>query len=109
MPASRSFFRWWETVGCERSKSGHELADADLAGVLSQHVDELHPHRIAERLCDLGHPLGVLALDVGIDDGLAAGLALGALLSSGRSSRSTGIYLHISIEMTFVNGLALRA
>ena len=31
----------------------HQLADADLAGVLSKHVDELQPDRIAERLGDL--------------------------------------------------------
>ena len=58
----------------------HELADADLARVLSQHVDELHPHRIAERLRHPGHALGVLALDVGIHNGLAAGRAVGTLL-----------------------------
>ena len=57
-----------------------ELADADLAGVLAQHVDELHPDRVAERLGDGGEALGLLALDVGVDDGLAAGLARGALL-----------------------------
>ena len=57
----------------------HQLADAHLAGVLSQHVDQLHPHRIAERLGHLGHALGVLALDVGIDDWLTTGLAVGAL------------------------------
>ena len=33
-----------------------ELAHADLAGVLAQHVDELEPDRVAERLGDVGHP-----------------------------------------------------
>ena len=57
----------------------HELADADLAGVLAQDVDELEPNRVAERLGDLGHPDRLLALDVGIDDRLAARLTRGAL------------------------------
>ena len=74
----------------------HELADADLARVLSQHVDELHPHRIAERLGDRRHPLGLASLDVGVDDRLTAGLALGTLLLRGQlqidSHRSTYIY-----------------
>ena len=61
-----------------------ELADADLAGVLSQHVDELHPDRVAERLGDLAIRSACGALDVGIDDGLAAGLAGGALLLRGK-------------------------
>ena len=80
MPASRSFLRWWESVGCDDVEQRHELADAHLAGVLAQHVDELQPDRVAERLGDLRHPLGLLALDVGIDDRLAARLAGGALL-----------------------------
>jgi len=47
--------------------------------VLAEDIDELHPDRIAERLCHLGHPLGLGALDVGVDHRLAAGLAGGAL------------------------------
>jgi hypothetical protein len=61
----------------------HQLADADLAGVLSQHIDELHPDRIAERLGDPAHALGPLLFDVGVGDRLAADLALGALLLGG--------------------------
>jgi hypothetical protein len=57
----------------------HQLADADLAGVLSEHVDELEANRVAECLGDLGHADGVLAFDVGIDDRLAAPLAGRAL------------------------------
>ena len=82
MPASRSTLRWWETVGWERSKSG-TLADADLAGVLAQHVDELEADGVAERLGDRGHPLGLGALDVGVDDRRAARLAGRALLLRG--------------------------
>ena len=45
---------------------------------------------------------GVLALDVGVDDGLAARLAGGRLVL-GASARSIAINLHISIEVTIVN------
>jgi len=39
-PASRRTFRWCEIVGGARVEEGNELADADLAGVLAQHVDD---------------------------------------------------------------------
>ena len=58
----------------------HELAHADLAGVLAQHVDELQPDRVPEGLGDPCHPHGLFTLHVGIDDGLAARLAGWALL-----------------------------
>ena len=61
----------------------HELAHADLAGVLAQHVDELQADRVAERLGDFGHAHRLLALHIGVDDRLAAPLPGGALLSSG--------------------------
>ena len=54
-------------------------ADADLAGVLSQHVDQLQADRVAERLGHGRHALGLGAVGVGVDDGLATGLAGGAL------------------------------
>ena len=57
-----------------------QLAHAQLAGVLTQHVDELHPHRIAERLGDGGHPLGPLATHVRIHERLAARQSRRALL-----------------------------
>src|ERR671915_102811 len=57
-----------------------ELADAYLAGMLPQHVDELQSDRVAERLGHLGHAERVLAFDVGVDDGLAARLTGGSLL-----------------------------
>ena len=53
----------------------HQLADTDLARVLAQDVDELQADRVTERLGDLGHSQRLLALNVGVDDGLAAGLA----------------------------------
>ena len=61
----------------------HELTDANLAGVLSKHVHELHPDRIAQSFGDAAHALRVLALDVGIYDRLTADLALRALLLRG--------------------------
>ena len=79
MPASRSFLRWWERVGWEMSNSD-ELADADLAGVLAQDVDELQAHRVAHRLGDFGHPQRSCGVDVGIDDGFATWLSGGSLL-----------------------------
>ena len=79
MPASRSFLRWCDRVGWLIANKRDQLAHADLAGVLAQDVDELQPDRVAERLGDLGHALGLLALDVGVDDRLAARLAGGAL------------------------------
>jgi hypothetical protein len=80
MPASRSFFRWWDTVGGESSEKRDQLAYADLARVLAKHVHELHPDRVAERLRDVRHSLGLSPLDVRIDDRLAAALAGGMLL-----------------------------
>ena len=61
-------------------KQRSQLADADLAGVLSEHVDELEPDRVAERLGDRRHTLGLVSLDIGVDDRLAARLAGRALL-----------------------------
>jgi hypothetical protein len=73
----------------------HELAHADLAGVLAQHVDQLQAHRVAERLGDGRHPDGLLTLDVGIHDRLAARLAGRTLLLRGEGQidrhRSTSI------------------
>ncbi len=48
--------------------------------MLAQDVDELEAYRVAERLGDASELLGLLALDVGVDDGFAAALAGGALL-----------------------------
>ena len=62
----------------------HELAHADLAGVLAQHVDELQSDRIAERLGHLGHPDRMLAIDVRVDDRLTTRLARGSLLLRGQ-------------------------
>ncbi len=58
----------------------HELANAYLAGVLSKHVHQLQPDRVAEGLGDLGHTRRLGTLDVRIDDRLAAPLTCGALL-----------------------------
>ena len=83
MPASRSVLRWCESGRLGDVEQRHQLAHADLAGVLAQHVDELQPDRVAEGLRDGGQAVGLLALDVGIDDRLAARLAGRALASSG--------------------------
>ena len=83
MPASRSFLRWWDSVGWAIVEQRHELAHADLARVLAQHVYQLQADRIAERLGDLGHARRLGALDVGVHDRLAASLAGRALLLRG--------------------------
>ncbi len=62
------------------AKKRHQFADADLPGVPSKDVDELHPNRVAQRFRNAGHPFGLLPLDVGVGDGVAADLALGTLL-----------------------------
>jgi hypothetical protein len=61
-------------------EEGDQLADADLPGVLAEHVHELQANRVGEGLRDRGHSLGLVALDVRVDDRLAAALALRALL-----------------------------
>ena len=61
-------------------EQGHELTDADLAGVLAQDIHEREPDWVAERLCDLCHPQRVIARHVGVDDRLAAALPCRSLL-----------------------------
>ena len=95
MPASRSFLRWWRERGLRDVEQRHELADADLAGVLAQHVDELQPDRVAERLGDGGHAHRLVALDVGIDDGLAARLARRALRLRGELQIDSHLFTSI--------------
>ena len=80
MPASRKTFKWCETVGCDRSKSGTSSQTQTLPACFRQHVHELQAHRIAERFGNRRHPLGPLALDIGVDDRLATALAGRALL-----------------------------
>jgi hypothetical protein len=80
--------------------------------VLAQDVDEPRADRVAEGFRDLGELLGLLALGVGVDDGLAARLAGCALRLSasldallfGASSRSMAIDTHRSLELMPVNG-----
>ena len=74
----------------------NELADADLAGMLSQDVDELHADRISEGLGHRGHPLGLLALDVGIDDRLTARLAGRALVLWSELQIDSHLFEHIN-------------
>ena len=47
VPALRNFLRWWLSVGWLASKSGDELTDADLACVLTQHVDDLKSDQVS--------------------------------------------------------------
>jgi arsenate reductase len=82
--------------GLGEVEEGNELADADLARVLAQDVDELHADRITQRLGDVRHPLRVLARDVGVDDGLAAGLADGALLLGGELQIDSHLFTYIN-------------
>src|SRR5664280_3798597 len=82
-------------------KQRHQLAHADLARVLSQHVDELQADRVAEGLGDLGHAQRILALHVGVDDGLATALTGRSLL--------LGRQLHIHGHLyTYINNNCIR-
>jgi hypothetical protein len=72
--------------------------------VTAQHVDELEPDRVAERLRDCRHPLGLAALDVGIGDGLAARLPGRPLLFRGEVQVDHQLDLYLSIEAMNVNG-----
>ena len=67
-------------MGLADVEQRRQLAHANLAGVLAQHVDQLQADRVAQGLGHAGHPLGLDPVGVGVDDGLAAGLAGRALL-----------------------------
>ena len=100
MPASRSFLRWCESVG-RSSNSGTSSHTQTLPARL-EHVDELEADRVAERLGHRGHPHGVLAFDVGVDDRFAARSPAGRLVlgSSPRATaigKSKHIYLRLSM------------
>jgi hypothetical protein len=56
-----------------------QLAHAHLACVLAQHVNELQPDRIAERLREPRDPDRLRALHIRVHHRLAAALALRAL------------------------------
>ena len=72
-----------------------QLADADFSGVLAQDINELHPHRVAERLGDLGHADGLLALHIRIDDRLATWAAGGPLLLRGEFQIDGHLFTYI--------------
>ena len=73
----------------------HQLADAHLAGVRAQHVDELQADGVGQRLGDGGHALGLHALEIGVDNRLTAGFAGGPLLLG----RQLDIDRHLSISI----------
>ena len=73
----------------------HELADADLAGVLSQDVDQLHADRIAQGLRDHRHALRLVPMNVGIDNRLAARLAGRSLLLRNNLQIDGHLYTYI--------------
>src|ERR1039458_3001459 len=74
----------------------HELAHADLAGVLAQHVHQLQPDRVTESLGDLSHPQRTLARHIRVDDGLATALAGRSLLLGGQLQIDGHLYIHIN-------------
>ena len=83
MPASRSFLRWWETVGWERSNSGTSSQTQTLPACLRSTSTSCRRTGSPSALAIVRHALGLLALDVGVDDRLAARLA-GRALGLGR-------------------------
>ena len=80
MPALREHLQVVRDGGLGELEERDQLAHAHLARVPAEHVHELHPDRVAERLRHSRHPLGLRPLDIGIDDRLAAWLAHGPLL-----------------------------
>ena len=79
MPASRSFLRWCDRVGWLIANNGTSSHTQTLPACLRRTSTSCSRIGSPERLGDLGHALGLLALDVGVDDRLAARLAGGAL------------------------------
>ena len=51
-----------------------QLTHAHLARVPAQHIDQLHPDGVAQRLGDRRHALGLSALDIWVDDRFATRL-----------------------------------
>jgi len=82
----------------------HELAHADLPGVLTQDIDELQADRIAEGLRHLGHADRLLALHVRVDDGSQQRSPAGRFVL-GVNARSMLINPRIPIEVMIVNAI----
>ena len=95
MPASRSTLRWWETVGWERSKSGTSSQTQTLPACLRSTSTSCIRIGSPSALATVGHALGLLALDVRVDDRLAAGLAGGALLLRGQLQIDSHLFTYI--------------
>jgi hypothetical protein len=72
-----------------------QLANADLAGVLAEDIDELHPDRVAECFRHFSQTLGLLALDIGINDRLATRLAGGSLGLGGQLQIDSHLFTYI--------------
>ena len=95
MPASRSTFRWWETVGWERSNSGTSSQTHTLPACFRSTSTSCMRIGSPSAFATLGHPLRLVALDVGIDDRLAARLARRVASASGQApDRQPSIYVY---------------
>jgi hypothetical protein len=63
--------------------------------VLAQDVDELQPDRVTERLRNLRHPRGSVAIDIRVNDGLTTALPRGALRLRNELQIDTHQYMSI--------------
>ena len=70
----------------------HQLAHADLPGVLAKHVHQLKANGIAESLRHLGHADRLRALHIGVEHRIAARVPSGSL----RLRRELQIDAHLS-------------
>jgi arsenate reductase (thioredoxin) len=85
-------------------EEGDQLAHADLAGVLLEHVDELQARRVAQGLGDVGDSDRLCAVNVGVDDRLTAWIAGGALALRGQLQVDSHPYTDIdSIDVCQCN------
>ena len=73
----------------------HELAYADLASMLAQDVNQLYADGVSECFGDLGDAARLVALDVGVNQGLAAALTGWPLDLRGQFQFDNDPYIYI--------------
>src|SRR3954462_3536561 len=107
MPASRRTFRWCETVGWERSKSGTSSHTQTLPACLRSTSTSWTRTGSASALAIPAMRSACWRATSGYTTGAQQG-SPGGRFCFGASARSTAIYLRISIEFIYVNGLACQ-
>src|SRR3954452_9595628 len=107
MPASRRTFRWCETVGWERSKSGTSSHTQTLPACLRRTSTSWTRTGSASALAIPAMRSACWRATSGYTTGAQQG-SPGGRFCFGASARYTSIYLRISIEFIYVNGLACQ-